>query len=88
MHAGDVVCWRCKRIIVPDPALPNEGWTVGHLIDRARGGDETDPTNQHPEHSHCNYAAGGRLGAARTNARRAPVMARMDSERARGIRGV
>jgi hypothetical protein len=63
----DVYCWRCRRIL--DPA---EQFDVGHI--RPDGGPGLD--NLAPEHrrksAHCigNRAAGGRLGAAQTNARR------------------
>lgn len=75
-------CWRCGR------QLTRYGpWTVGHIVDRALGGSKTDPANQWPECPKCNFSAGGKRGAAITNAKRAPVVARLASERARGIRG-
>lgn len=70
--AGDAVCWRCGRVIVPDPSRRDEGWQVGHVVDRMDGG-EHGPSNQAPEHSHCNMRAGGKRGAAITNARRTGV---------------
>lgn len=86
VNAGEAVCWRCHRRIVPDPSQRHEGWTVGHVIDRMDGGSH-GVGNQSPEHSRCNYQAGGKRGAAITNARRPSVVARMSSERDRGIRG-
>ena len=74
-------CWRCRRPVTADT------FTVGHLIDRALGGSATDPANQAPECRACNFRAGGRLGAAVTNSRRPTTVARLDSERGRGIRG-
>lgn len=90
--SGGVSCWRCGRAIVPDLTRRDEGWTVGHLVDRADGGSETDPANQWPEHPVCNFRAGGVRGAATTNARRragaaSPGRRRMEPERVRGIRG-
>lgn len=74
----------CGRLVTAD-----QPWTVGHIIDRALGGSETDPANQWPEHPKCNYSAGGRIGAAITNGRRQPVRPlSMPPERDRGIRGV
>ncbi len=71
-------------------------WTVGHLQDRALGGSETDPSNQHPECGRCNTSAGGKLGASITNSKRqsktqistnrTPTLTRA-TERDRGIRG-
>lgn len=77
-------CRRCGR-----PVHPGQRWQVGHVIDRARGGSD-HLENQWPEHAYCNESAGGKLGAARSNARRADLTARRDirRERARGIRGV
>jgi len=76
-------CWRCGRPVV---ASPESGWHVGHVVDRAMGGAH-GIENQWPEHKHCNLSAGGRAGAAKTNARRPTVAARLDRERDRGIRG-
>lgn len=71
VEAGEAICWRCRRVIVPDPTRRDGGWHVGHVEDRALGG-ALGPTNQAPEHADCNLKAGGRLGAAITNARRNP----------------
>lgn len=77
-------CRRCGR-----PVTADQRWTVGHVVDRALGGAETDPGNQWPEHARCNYSAGGKLGAAMTNQRRrARVASSMSGEQSRGIRGV
>lgn len=78
---GGVVCWRCRR-----PILPGTRWTVGHVIDRAQGGPKTRG-NELPEHPRCNFSAGGKAGAAKTNARRPAVRQRVERERERGIRG-
>lgn len=64
----DVYCWRCRHIIQPGTA-----YDVGHI--RADGGPGLE--NLAPEHRYrttlCrgNRSAGGQLGAAITNARRA-----------------
>lgn len=63
-------------------------WTVEHLLERAYGGSETDVSNQWVAHYTCNSSAGGRIGAAITNGRRATTVERMDSEHSRGIRGI
>lgn len=69
-------CFRCGR-----PVLATQRWTVEHVVERALGGDVTDPGNQWVSHARCNYQAGGRLGARRTNARRAPVKTKRIEER-------
>jgi len=79
--AGALPCRRCGR-----PLTELSRWTVGHIIDRAQGGPK-DRANEWPECAPCNYSAGGKVGAARTNARRRAVVVRRESERARGIRG-
>jgi hypothetical protein len=87
VNAGDAVCWRCGRPIVPNPDLPHDGWQVGHIEDLALGGAHGHE-NQAPEHSRCNTSAGGRLGAAITNARRSDrptTTARLAPERDRRI---
>lgn len=75
----------CRRC--PYPVLPTQRWQVGHIVDRSLGGTD-DVSNQWPEHARCNESAGGKLGAAKTNARRPSRVLRMASERVRGIRGV
>lgn len=80
-------CRRCGRPVVNDPSKRNGGWTVGHIEDRWTGGSDSI-TNTWPEHSGCNYSAGGKVGAAMTNSRRPAVVARMESEQARGIVGI
>ena len=77
-----VPCRRCSL-----PVLSSQAWHVGHIVDRALGGTD-DVGNQWPEHAACNLSAGGKVGAAITNARRPTVTERVESERARGIRGV
>lgn len=77
-----LACRRCGR-----PVTPGQRWQVGHILDRALGGDD-GIENQWPEHQRCNLSAGGRLGAAITNSRRARAARSMPPERRRGIRGV
>ena len=61
-------------------------WTVEHVEERTYGGNVTDPANQWVSHAVCNFRAGGRIGAARTNARRA---ARTPAQRrSEGVPGV
>ncbi|ARU50135.1 hypothetical protein CBR64_00130 [Cellulosimicrobium cellulans] len=79
--AGALPCRRCGR-----PLTVLSRWTVGHIIDRDAGGPKTR-ANEWPEHARCNFSAGGKIGAAKTNARRRAVVVRRDSERSRGIRG-
>lgn len=74
VEAGEAICWRCGRPIVPDPTKRDHGWQVGHLIDRMDGG-EHGPENQAPEHSLCNLSAGGKRGGAITAARKAAARA-------------
>lgn len=55
-------CWRCGHTLAEAQAkhpTKRVRWTAGHTID----GDSTAPLA--PEHSTCNYAAGGQLGAQR-----------------------
>lgn len=53
-------CIRCGGEV-----LPTSTWHVGHRVDVAKGGDANDVG---PEHARCNLSAGGRAGAAKTNA--------------------
>ena len=55
--------------------------------DKCVHGHAYTPENTWPEHTHCNTSAGGRLGAAITNARRRVTRPTMVAERDRGIRG-
>lgn len=57
----DVDCWRCGRQIAPGTRFD-----VGHLDPDAGA----DLANLMPEHVRCNRSAGGRAGAAITNAMR------------------
>jgi hypothetical protein len=79
-HGGAAPCRRCGRPVTL------AAYDAGHIDDRYAGGAD-DPANAWPEHPRCNRSAGGKVGAAITNAKRAPVVARMDNERSRGIRG-
>lgn len=59
-------CRKCGGEILPTD--PESSWHAGHRDDRAAGG--TDDGIE-PEHARCNTSAGGKLGAAITNAQRA-----------------
>lgn len=61
-------CWRCGKLISPDD--PESSWHAGHVTDRAAGGEDSSG-NYAPECSACNLSAGGKVGAAITNANRA-----------------
>lgn len=75
MHkAGRPVwCIRCGREI-----QPGQRFDIGHRIDASRGGSHS-PNNLGPEHRGENRAAGGRLGAQKTNTQRGV------SRKARGL---
>lgn len=64
VDALEVTCWRCGRLIIPDPTKRGDGWDLGH--------DDDDRSRyKGPEHSdQCNRKAGARRGAAVTNAKR------------------
>lgn len=65
-----VVCWRCRR-----PILPGQPCDVGHLPGAVGSAlHELAPEHRHKT-QHCagNRSAGGKVGAAKTNAR--PVVA-------------
>lgn len=79
---GALPCFRCGR-----PVTLQHKWTVEHVLERTHGGSTTDLANQWVSHGSCNFASGGRLGAAKTNARRPVIVRRLASERSRGIRG-
>jgi hypothetical protein len=57
--AGEALCWRCRRLIVP-----GEPWDLGHLDDRTGWAG--------PEHQRCNRVAGAKKGAQRRIRRRRP----------------
>lgn len=43
-------CWRCGH-----PITPTQPWQLGHIVDRADGGDDTRLA---PEHRSCGSSAG------------------------------
>lgn len=69
-------CRRCGGLITPDD--PESSWHAGHREDRAAGGTED---GIEPEHAKCNTSAGGKVGAAITNARRHGQQADIPRER-------
>lgn len=58
-------CPRCRK-----PVLPEQAWDVDHIIAISEGGTKT-ADNLTPAHRRCNNSHGGKLGAAKTNAKRA-----------------
>ncbi len=57
---------RCK---LGGTVYPGQRWHVGHIVDKAYGGTDAR-SNLGPSHAHCNQSDGGKIGAARTNAKR------------------
>jgi len=55
-------CHHCGR-----PVHADTPWDVGHIVDLAHGGDAKAYTAAHRS---CNRSAGGKAGAAKTNAMR------------------
>jgi 5-methylcytosine-specific restriction endonuclease McrA len=51
------------------PVTKDQTWHVAHLNPAMLGG-KTTSTNVGPAHAKCNLRAGGRMGAAVTNAKR------------------
>ena len=76
-------CFRCGK-----PVLPTQRWQVEHIVERVYGGAH-GIGNQWVSHATCNESAGGRIGAAITNTRRAQAQPAngMTPERDRRIRG-
>lgn len=64
LKRGPVACAKCGREITKD--TPESEWDAGHVTDRALGMGGHAVT---PEHKTCNRSAGGKIGAAITNAR-------------------
>jgi 5-methylcytosine-specific restriction endonuclease McrA len=71
-------CIQCGRPILPTDL--RSSWQVGHRQDAALGGRPTR-ANTGPIHTRCNRKAGGRLGAAISNARRRARAAEADGLR-------
>lgn len=63
---GMLPCYRCGK-----PVTPEMRWDVEHTVRRVDGGNDGDLSTQWVSHAACNRADGGRVGAARTNARKA-----------------
>lgn len=59
VESGDAVCWRCRRVIVPDPTQRGDGWDAGHVVSIGEGGHPDGA--RVPEHSDCNRRAGAEL---------------------------
>lgn len=57
-------CVDCGRAV-----FPGDAWQVGHILAAVHGG-QTTLANCGPSHTACNRRAGGKLGAAVTNAKR------------------
>ena len=55
-------CTVCGRTVAEEMA-----WQVDHIVPLSLGGDSSS-ANLGPAHRTCNARAGGRLGAAKTNA--------------------
>lgn len=53
-------CHHCRQ-----PVHADQAWDVGHIVDLADGGDAKAYTATHRS---CNRSAGGKAGAAKTNA--------------------
>lgn len=67
-------CLDCPHVVTPE-----QRWQIAHRVPAMLGG-ETTIENCGPSHvfcpwcrKRCNQSSGGRMGAAVTNARRAPV---------------
>ena len=58
-------CRKCGGMITAED--PESSWHAGHREDRVAGGTED---GIEPEHARCNTSAGGKIGAAMTNAQR------------------
>jgi len=58
-------CIECGR-----PVTPDQNWHVGHKVAASAPGSSAGTANVGPAHATCNLKAGGKLGAAKTNARR------------------
>lgn len=78
---GPLTCYRCRK-----PVHSGHRWQVEHIVARALGG-RLDRANEWVSHGTCNESHGAKLGAAMRAARRPATIARMESERVRGIRG-
>lgn len=64
LRRGPVACPKCGVEITRD--TPESEWDAGHQTDRVHGMADHAVL---PEHKGCNRSAGGKIGAAITNAR-------------------
>lgn len=55
--AGALPCWRCGR-----PVVNGQAWALGHVVDRALGGQDEDGLAI--EHKRCSDQSGAVLGNA------------------------
>lgn len=63
-------CVECGRAVTSD-----QSWHVAHITPACQGG-QTTLSNTGPAHAICNLKAGGKLGAATINQRRATQQGR------------
>lgn len=80
--AGPLPCALCGK-----PVSTTDRWVVEHLTERSRGGSDAR-SNQGISHRPCSDSSGGQMGAAITHARRPTTVVRLESNQARGIRGI
>lgn len=61
---GSAPCWRCGELV-----RFGEPWALGHIVDRAMGGDDSQLAY---EHLNCSRRSGAELSAMLTRARHDP----------------